>query len=54
VSLTQRFVNWLVEQTVRHTGLPEPLMRILGWTVACVAVIGVALFTVIYLIYVER
>jgi NADH-quinone oxidoreductase subunit H len=53
-SLTERGVGALGAWVQRVTGLPEPLMRIIGWLVACLVVVGVALFTVIYLIYVER
>ena len=53
-SLTSDWVRALTSWVQGLTGLPDPLMRILGFLVACVAVFVVALLTVIYLIYVER
>jgi len=53
-SLTQQVITWLADLVRRLTGLPDPLLRMLGWLVGCVVIVGIVLFTVIYLIYVER
>jgi NADH-quinone oxidoreductase subunit H len=53
-SLTGQLIAWLADLVRRFTGLPEPLLRILGWLVGCLVIVTVVLLTVIYLIYVER
>lgn len=53
-SLTRSFVKWLVEWVRDVTGLPEPLLEIIGWVVVCLVVVAVALLTVMYFIYAER
>lgn len=53
-SLTRSFVKWLVKWVGDLTGLPDPLLQIIGWVVVCVVVIAVALLTVMYFIYAER
>jgi NADH-quinone oxidoreductase subunit H len=53
-SLTEQLIAWLADLVRRFTGLPEPLLRILGWVVGCLVIVTVVLLTVVYLIYVER
>ena len=53
-SLTRELVKRLGEWVEGLTGLPDPLMEIVGAVVVCVVVIAVALLTVMYFIYAER
>jgi len=53
-SLTGKLIAWLADLVHRVTGLPEPLVRMLGWVVGCLVIVVAVLLTVVYLIYVER
>lgn len=53
-SLVRQLIEKLADTARALTGLPEPLLRIAGWALGCLVIVGAVLFTVIYLIYVER
>jgi NADH-quinone oxidoreductase subunit H len=56
VSITERIIQWLVDRVADLTHLPpdHPVIRVGGWLIACVVIVSVVLFTVMFLIYAER
>ncbi|MGQ9729899.1 MAG: NADH-quinone oxidoreductase subunit NuoH [Candidatus Zipacnadales bacterium] len=52
--MTQGILTWIRDIVSSAVPIPDRLLTILGWAVGCLVIVGAVLFTVIYLIYVER